>query len=206
MATKEDIWNGEDAKLGSEWVEQLQLKNVKKVRGAFVDGVCLGATLSVVKEVQNSDIRNEAQLIASVAKYQEGFSVEAAAMQIAYEAVAQDYRDRLHELIREENEAASLEESAIAEDKIKREFGDIEPNIRRLTKVAPLIGLELAEGKDITKKGCYCITSGHHALALLNLDFGTYVVDPNNGLSPWDATRQEQYKDFTHVYSFRNLK
>lgn len=203
LATREDIWNEEDAKLGSAWVGQLELENRQKVEGSLVKGICLGATLSIIKEVQSSNIQNEEELIACIAKYQEGFSVEASALQMAYQAVAFDIKKQFDVLNDQFEQSTNREERY----RIAKEMTDIFTNVdhRRISKVAPFLNLELDTKKEITEKGCYCISSERHAVALLNLDFGTYVVDPTYGLYRWDAPRQESYKDFTKVVSFKQI-
>jgi hypothetical protein len=99
LARLDVIWKEEDIKLGAEYLEETGHKGTLS-RGAIRTGICYGASLEVVQDLFNRTLRNEQELIAVAAKYRDGFSAKASALQVAYEE-ANKVRElpKVHELV-----------------------------------------------------------------------------------------------------------
>lgn len=142
LARLDVIWKEEDLKLGVEYLEKLGLKRSLS-RGAIRQGICYGASLVIVQDLFNRTIRNEQELIGATAKYRDGFSAKASALQVTYE---------------EANK------------------------VKALYKVHELVGLKAYRGEHLKDNGIYLLGGCGHAFIFAKFDFGSYVMDPDEGL------------------------
>ena len=97
VVKKEVIWFNEDVKKYQEFLKKYIEQNPKEstedelvemsrctLRGANTDGICQGASLVVIRELQKNPIETEEQLIQFIKPWEEGFPAEAAALQNNY--------------------------------------------------------------------------------------------------------------------------
>lgn len=204
VCRKDVIWNEDDVKWSNEFISQIQDKQFFKakglrpltdkelekirdypIKGAHVEGICVGASLCAIKNLIQEKITNEKELIESLKPFENGFGPFAGALQnlqnpllkFSYQLEDEDCEEVLEEF---NKKALKLKIKDVDNQKneMLREMSKFKNEICILSRIAALIDLKLkCTIKDYKKASFKGINSNKNIQSKFNkIENGYYQM------------------------------
>lgn len=190
--------------LALPFVDQKLAQGLRKAtfHGAKAKGICFGASLYFLKRVLKARCMSEKQLLDLARRYKEGFCAKTAGMHTFYLKLGSLGWDP------EASPTAlqGMADLAPAQERLPM-LQKLAAKTTQFARLAQLMGLKLKPPiRDFLRFDCnasvrsqfnalpkgvyelgFLTRSSAHSMAYLNLDFGSYLLDPNRGLMKCDA-------------------